>query len=90
MNRRAYTIVEAIVVLAIVATLVGLMWPFITGISEVAKRSGQPPASAHEPHESVDLSTVRHDGHWFVKNFVGGVCHHPNCPCLTRKVEVER
>lgn len=90
MKRRAYTIVEAIVALAIAGTLVGLMWPFISGSRAVAKPGVDTAKARAEPPTSWNLYTAQHDGHWFVKDAGGGVCHHPDCPCQPHKAEVER
>lgn len=33
------------------------------------------------------LRTVVHDEHLFLISRYGGLIHHPNCPCLTSKIE---
>lgn len=80
--RRAFAVIEAVVSLAILVVLVALLWSAFFG--------GSPRHAATEPPVSWNLYTAQHDGHWFVKDAGGGVCHHPDCPCQTRKVEVER
>lgn len=88
-NRRAFTLVEALVVAAILLTLVGLLWP---AISAVASRSQDGvEAVAVEPVRSLSLLTRTHDGHWWVTNAnAGHFVHHPECPCVSRKAEEER
>lgn len=81
MNRRAVTLVECLVVLAILATLSGLL--------AAAVSSGSKSDAKAEPPQSWNLYTAQHDGHWFVKDAAGGVCHHPDCPCRGGKAEEE-
>lgn len=80
MNRRAVTLVECLVVLAILATLFGVI---------AVGRPGAKQTSNQEPPQSWNLYTAQHDGHWFVKDAAGGVCHHPDCPCRSRTAEAE-
>lgn len=82
MNRRAVTLVECLVTLAIFATLCGLLVPAFMA-------AGDRPDTKPEPPQSWNLYTAQHDGHWFVKDAGGGVCHHPDCPCHGRKAEAE-
>ena len=79
MNRRAVTLVECLVTLAILATLCGLL---------AAAVNFRPPGD-QSPPQSWNLYTAQHDGHWFVKDTGGGVCHHPDCPCHGRKAQAE-
>ena len=82
MSRRAVTLVECLVVLAIFATLCGLLVPaFMAATGDRAETL--------EPRKSWNLYTAQHDGHWFVKDAAGGVCHHPDCPCNNRTAEAE-
>ena len=80
MDRRAVTFVECLVVIAILVTLFVVI---------AAGRPGAKPSSNKEPPQSWNLYTAKHDGHWFVKELGGGVCHHPDCPCRGRKAEEE-
>lgn len=84
--RRGFTLVESLVVAAILLTLVGLLWPAISAATTAKERDES------EPRQSWSLSTEKHDGHWWVvakgaatvpANFV----HHPDCPCRTAEVE---
>ena len=78
-TRNASTLV---VVLAILATLVALLAPaFMAAMDN--------PASPQEPPESIWLSTVKHDGHWFVCKGENCCLHHPDCPCRTRTAEAD-
>ena len=77
MNRRAFTLVECLVTAAIFATLCGML----------AWASSYRPSGQQEPQKSWNLYTAEHDGHWFVKDAAGGVCHHPDCPCQGRTAE---
>lgn len=73
MNRKAITLVECLVTLAIFVTLCGFV--------VAAASSGSPRQAKNGPPQSWNLYTAQHDGHWFVKDAGGGVCHHPDCPC---------
>lgn len=88
--RRGFTLVEAIVVAAILLTIVSLLWPAVSAARSAAKRSSD--GGDHGPslpREAWNTYTVQHDGHWFVERTGGGICHHPDCPCLSRKAESE-
>jgi hypothetical protein len=80
-TRNAFTIVEALVVLAIIATLIALLAP--------AAMTATDNAESREPPESIWLSTVKHDGHWFVCKGENCCLHHPHCPCRARTAEAE-
>jgi hypothetical protein len=85
--RKAFTLVEAVVVVAILLTLAGLLWPAISAARGAASRSSDGVDQViNGPPESWNLHTRQHDGHWFVEHAGGGVCHHPDCPC-SGKVE---
>lgn len=84
MTRRGVTAVEVIVVIAILATLVGLLWPAVSAASKAASRRPE----REEPPRSWRLETVQHDGHWFVM-LPQAFAHHPDCPCRGRKAEME-
>jgi prepilin-type N-terminal cleavage/methylation domain-containing protein len=74
----AFTLVEVLTVLAILATLVGLLIPAVMAAKDHAARveAGEP-----EPPASVWMQTVQHDRHWFITRGEGFFLHHPNCPC---------
>lgn len=84
MTRRAVTLIELLVVVATVATLIALAVGAINGQRRTGKQEGD-----QGPPASWNLHTVQHDGHWFVKDAAGGVCHHPDCPCHGRAAEAE-
>jgi hypothetical protein len=82
--RKASVLVEALVVAAIVATLVGLLWPAISAVRGAASRRGD---ETPQPRETRLLETVQHDGHHWVISHHGGpaaIVHHPDCPCTGR------
>jgi len=83
MRRKAATLVEGLVVLAIIATLVGLLLPAILA------SAGFKPQSAEPPETSL-LHTVRHDGHLWVlswRSHSTHFVHHPDCPCQGKQAE---
>lgn len=83
------TLVEVLVAVAIVGTLVGLLMPAIMAVGSAASRED---GGVKEPSRSLWLSTVQHDGHWFVGSFgthAVAFQHRPDCPCRDRKAEAE-
>jgi prepilin-type N-terminal cleavage/methylation domain-containing protein len=84
MNRRGVTLVELAVVLMILLTLVGLLAPAF--LAATASPNAEEEVR-REPQRSWNLYTAQHDGHWFVKDAGGGVCHHPDCPCRSMTAE---
>lgn len=87
MTRRAFTLVEALVVVAILLTLAGLLWlPISAARSEAIQK--QEDSQSNGPRATWRLWTRQHDGHWWVispEHFQ----HHPDCPCMSRKAESE-
>lgn len=86
-RKLGFTLVEVIVVAAILLTLVGLLWPAFsaawaaaTGKPEEVKPSGPP--------RSFRLYTAQHDGHWWVMS-PDHFEHHPDCPCPAQNAEKE-
>lgn len=89
-RKRGYTVIEFIVVAAILLTIISLLWPAVSAARSAAKRNSDGgERGPSQPPQSWNLYTAQHDGHWFVKDTGGGVCHHPDCPCLSRKAESE-
>ena len=85
-NRKAFTLVEALVVLAIVCTLIALLIPAVARVFDHGSRAAA--VVTGEPAVSWSLYTVQHDGHWFILgNRVG--FHHPDCPCRKRQAEAD-
>lgn len=89
MRKPAFTLVEVLTVLAILATLIGLLLPAFWAAMDNAARNadGQGPGKPPEPPQSIWLSTVKHDGHWFVVRGDTWGMHHPDCPCHSRTPE---
>jgi Tfp pilus assembly protein FimT len=92
------TLVEAIVILAIIATLLGLILPLFAGVASSVKRhhavtsaereAGVERDQAAEPPAACTLVTVSHEGHWWIRCLSSGhFNHHPDCPCTKRRRE---
>jgi prepilin-type N-terminal cleavage/methylation domain-containing protein len=83
--KKGFTLVEALVCLAIVLTLVGLLVPAI----QKSLNNSKPIENGEKSIPDgwmYDFHTVKHDNHLFIKS---GHCiiHHPDCPCFTRTAE---
>lgn len=76
MTRRAFTFIEFVIALFIVATILGLLVPaLVAARSNANRKPGEVP-------ESQYLMTSRHDGHlWIVAPTLNQFMHHPDCPC---------
>lgn len=92
MRRKAFTLVEALVAIAIAATLFALLIPGILTAFVAARKNADHAGVAvtvDEPKESWSLLTVKHKGHWWVIGNNWGA-HSPDCPCYGKKAEAER
>lgn len=79
-HTRGVTLVELLVVVAILATIIGLLAPLIwMPPIALSENGGSPPKTVH-------MWTVEHDGHWWIKS-VEHFAHHPDCPCRSRQAE---
>ena len=85
-NRKAFTLVEALVVLAIVCTLIALLIPTVARVFDHGSRAAT--AVTGEPAESWTLTTTKHSGHWWIVGDHWGQ-HHPDCPCRKRQAEAD-
>ena len=94
MRKRGITLVEVLVIIAIIGTLIGLLAPGIQMAVAAYKRGNQAAVPAQivapAPQDgSWYLLTVKHDGHWFIITLGSdkrSFMHHPSCPC-TKKPE---
>jgi prepilin-type N-terminal cleavage/methylation domain-containing protein len=91
MRKRGFTLTEVLVVIAILCTLGGLLFPAIQAARNNAKnfRENQNPEEANK--NSLYMSTVRHDGHmWVMNRTMDYFLHHPDCPCKGKAEREER
>jgi hypothetical protein len=76
-----FTLIETVVMLAIVATLLVLLMG-------LPKSRTEPRAEA--PTEATfGMKTRVYEGHWWVILRSDAVAHHPDCPCHTKTAEAE-
>lgn len=81
MKRKSFTLIEVLVMLAILAVIAALLVPAFMSANRVATQ-----ASAETTIGSVRLTTIEYEGHKFV---VGthvtfgalAIVHSPGCPC---------
>ena len=76
------TLVEWLVIIAIIGTLIGLLSPTLMAIRDVASRDGEQAT----PRATLRLETVEHDKHlWVISDglmkYPATFSHHPDCPC---------
>lgn len=77
--RLGFTMIEVLCAAAILAILAGL----VLGCIPVSGPDSGPP-------KTVMLTTVEHDGHWFiVDGTVRFFVHHPGCPCHRGRLRAE-
>lgn len=88
-GRSGLTLIEVLVVLAIIATLAGLLAPAFFAASNNAPQSGTQATEPAKPSRSWFLSTEQHDGHWWIRDggHIGFFVHHPDCPCRSKTAE---
>lgn len=84
--RKAFVLIEALVVAAILATLVALLWPAFSAARAAASRQGD--RQPEPPPATWLLRSVTHDEHTWVITTTNHptFVHHPDCPC-SGKVE---
>jgi hypothetical protein len=79
--RKAYTYVEMLVVVGIVVCGIALLIPAIFHAIDSQNNSAT-------PYRIFSLETVEFDNHKWI-TYRESFVHHPDCPCLTKKVEKE-
>ena len=85
--KKGFTLVEALVCLAIVLTLIGLLVPAIQqSLNNNPTENGEKSIPDGWIYGFV---TVKHDNHLFIKLTQAGIIHHPDCPCFTQTAEKE-
>jgi prepilin-type N-terminal cleavage/methylation domain-containing protein len=85
--KKGFTLVEALVCLAIVLTLIGLLVPAI----QQSLNNNKPTENGEKsiPDGSMyNFVTVKHDNHLFIRDG-HSIIHHPDCPCFTQTAEKE-
>jgi prepilin-type N-terminal cleavage/methylation domain-containing protein len=85
-HHKAFTLVEALVVLAIVLTCAALLYPAVARLFDHGPHNAV--AAQDEPREAWTLTTVKHGGHWWIVGTEWGQ-HHPDCPCRKRQAEAD-
>lgn len=80
--RRAFTLVEILVSLAILATLLGILVPALMVAKATADGASGEAEEAEEAEKSLYLQNINHDGHlWVINMGLNCFVHHPDCPC---------
>ena len=81
--RKAYTLVEALVALAIVSVLILLVANSVYRVIQNAEYRASVAAGRPSPPNTVRLETVKYDNHWWVVDTTtySHFIHHPDGPC---------
>ena len=80
--KRAFTLIEVLVTLAIFAVLTGLLFPLFSAIAKASREANQNSKGTQAHIKTFDLHTAQHDGHLWVLNRTSDYfLHHPDCPC---------
>lgn len=91
MNKRGFTLTEVLVVVAILATLAGLLIPAIQVARNNARNHRENQNSGETEKKSFYMSTEHHDGHmWVMNRTMDYFLHHPDCPCKGKAEREER
>lgn len=92
-NRRAFTLIEVLVAIALIFFVLLLLSPFVLpvkqkNVQDTHKRTELKVLERQTSEYNFDMHVVEFVGHWWVVNKSTNsvnTLHHPDCPCLKRQ-----